>query len=173
MWTVYHAYSAVVDEVVRPFAGPGQPSGAELARVSALLDQASVVVTGPPPPLSRRRITDDGRVELTVAAAVARMDELFRGVAEVVTAAEAVWETAGARLDRIDAALAHRAGADGADPEPAVRQGRRLRTAVRTDPLARWRTGRWSPTISTTFSARWNICGIAGVLRGLLRRWGG
>ncbi|MEU1606197.1 acyltransferase [Micromonospora matsumotoense] len=141
LWTVYHAYSAVVDEAVRPFGGPGQPSGAELAQVSALLGQASVVVTGPPPPLSRRRITDDGRVELTVAAAVARMDELFRGVAEVVSAAEAVWETAGARLDRIDAALAHRAGVDGADPEPAVRQVDRLRTAVRTDPLARWRDG--------------------------------
>ncbi|QDY08402.1 hypothetical protein FJK98_15595 [Micromonospora sp. HM134] len=58
----------------------------------------------------------------------------------MVTAAEAVWETAGARLDRIDAALA-RGADDGTVPQPQAQRVERLRAAVRTDPLARWRDG--------------------------------
>ncbi|GIF16426.1 acyltransferase family protein [Actinoplanes teichomyceticus] len=64
LWTLFHAYSTAVDT-----AAP------------------TVVLTGSPPPLERRHITDDGREELSISDALARMDELFRRTADAFAAA--------------------------------------------------------------------------------------
>lgn len=149
LWEIFNAYSAVVDEAARPLVADRGPTAADLDRISALLSQASILVEGPPPPLAQRHITEDGRVRLTVAAAVEQMNELFHRTAKLVAAAQAVRTTVVPRLEQLDADLvsAGRLVADQGDESLAatlagVRDDlRRLHDTFRTDPLARWQDG--------------------------------
>src|ERR1035437_3527648 len=72
----------------------------ELAAITAMLNGTSVVLTRAPTPLARRDLTDRGRADLSLAAALAEMKRAFARVTEVVTAAESVWnETADGRTE--------------------------------------------------------------------------
>src|SRR5215467_2909551 len=149
LWEIFQAYAAVVDKAGELMAGTRRLSDRELTQITALLNGASVELTRQKP-LGRRDLTETGRAELTLAAAVHEMQRAFAVVADVVAAAESVWnETAdglsdiGAQLaaaqdeigglgdDEVTSALA----AAGADLEE-------LRDVLNSDPLSLWQGSR-------------------------------
>lgn len=153
LWSVFTAYSAVVDDAIQTLASRHRPTAADLAKVTSLLTETSVVLTHPPTPLIQRHITDDGRIRLTVPAAVERMHQLFRGTAELVTTVETIWNQLTQPLDQLSADLA-RAEREPVGPPlaPAVATARediqRLFNLLNTDPLALWEQGRADPELS-------------------------
>jgi len=124
------------------------PSAALLARVSELLTGPAVRLSGPEVPLAQRQLTSGAlsAEEVTLAAAVERMTAAFRRIAEVVSAAERVWNEVNERLSEITAVLgpAQRQVADVADAELTGVMGaadselRRIRGVLTADPLSLW-----------------------------------
>src|ERR1017187_7034128 len=106
--------------------------------------------TRAPTPLARRDLTDRGRADLTLAAAVAEMKRAFASVTEVVTAAESVWNETADGLTEIGSALgaAEQQVAGLSDVEvtealaAAGAELGRMREVLNTDPLALWQHGR-------------------------------
>jgi hypothetical protein len=148
LWETFPAYAAVVDQAAGLLAATRRPSDRELAQITTLLTGASVEVTRSVP-LARRDLTETGRSRLTLAAAVREMRRAFDGVADVVAAAESVWnETAdglgeiGAELDAAKAQLGD-AGDDEAAGALAAAGDElgRLRDLLNSDPLALWQGG--------------------------------
>ncbi|MBI3686159.1 MAG: acyltransferase [Actinobacteria bacterium] len=154
LWEISRAYSAVVDEAIQILAGARHPSTSELARITGLLTGPSIVVAGTPAPLAQRHITDNGRQRLAVSTAIQRMNDLFAGIAELVSAAETVWTEATHKLDAIGAELAQarRHAEEFADAALATTLAaadaelQRLRHMVGTDPLTMWQDGRVTAT---------------------------
>jgi hypothetical protein len=149
LWETFTAYAAVVDQAAALLAATRRPSDRELAQITTLLTGTSVEVTRSVP-LARRDLTETGRSRLTLAAAVREMRRAFDGVADVVAAAESVWnQTAdglgeiGAELDAAKAQLG-----DAGDDETAGALAAagdelgRLRDLLNSDPLALWQGGR-------------------------------
>ena len=97
LWDTYTAYSAVIDRAAELMA---TVRDRDMAQVTDLLLGRSVRLTRGPAPLARRDLADTGLEDLTIATAVARMRKDFPVVAEVVTAAEAVWGEVGGLLDQ-------------------------------------------------------------------------
>jgi len=148
LWETFTAYAPVVDQAAELLAGARRSSDRELAQITTLLTGASVEVTRSVP-LARRDLTETGRSRLTLAAAVREMRRAFDGVADVVAAAESVWnETAdglgeiGAELDAAKAQLGD-AGDDEAAGALAAAGDEldRLRGLLNSDPLALWQGG--------------------------------
>jgi len=148
LWETFPAYAAVVDQAAELLAGARRSSERELAQITTLLTGTSVEVTRSVP-LARRDLTETGRSRLTLAAAVRDMRRAFEGVADVVAAAESVWnETAdglgeiGAELDAAKAQLGD-AGDDEAAGALAAAGDElgRLRDLLNSDPLALWQGG--------------------------------
>ncbi|HXZ77058.1 MAG TPA: hypothetical protein VEH31_40165, partial [Streptosporangiaceae bacterium] len=148
LWETFTAYAAVVDQAAGLLAGARRSSDRELAQITTLLTGASVEVARSVP-LARRDLTETGRSRLTLAAAVRQMRSAFGGVADVVAAAESVWnETAdglgeiGAELDAAKAQLGD-AGDDEAAGALAAAGDElgRLRDQLNSDPLALWQGG--------------------------------
>ncbi|MER7007265.1 acyltransferase [Dactylosporangium sp. NPDC000555] len=140
LWDLFTAYSLAVDAAVQALGGGHRSPAADLERAESLLTGASVVLSGAPPPLAERHITDRREIRLTPAEAVTRMQELFARTAEVVSAAETVWNEAGERLKRIGAQLDELPPS--ADAAAAAEQWQRLQELLLADPLALWRGGR-------------------------------
>src|SRR5215467_12553091 len=90
LWEIFTAYAAVVDQAAGLLAAVRRPSDQELARITTMLNGSSVELTRPVP-LAQRELTETGRSELTLATAVREMERAFASVAEVVAAAEGVW----------------------------------------------------------------------------------
>ncbi|MCP2336090.1 acyltransferase family protein [Actinomadura rupiterrae] len=131
LWQLFNAYSVVVQDAALALSRNGQsPNGRSAAD---LLDAPSVVLTDPVPPLAERDITDDGRVDLTPAAAVERMNRVFRRIAVLVTDVETVWNEATARITDLRDNLAQAGESDAAL--------QRLMEVLRSDPLSLWRDG--------------------------------
>src|ERR1039458_3160133 len=150
LWDIFTAYAAVVDPAAG-LLGSGRRLGSnELAAITAMLNGTSVVLTRAPTPLARRDLTDRGRADLTLAAAVAEMKRAFASVTEVVTAAESVWNETADGLTEIGSGLgaAQQQGAGLSDAEGTeARAGGgaelgRMREVLSTDPLALWQHGR-------------------------------
>ena len=147
LWETYTAYSAVVDRAAELTAS-GRSK--DLPEVTTLLTGPSVRLVRGPAPLARRDLSDTGREDLTLAAAVGRMRRAFTGVTEVVSAAEGVWNEVAGRLDAIaDELTRARPLADGlgdeavaADLADAEAGLARQRAQLNSDPLALWRQGR-------------------------------
>jgi hypothetical protein len=144
----FTAYAAVVDKAAGLLAGVRRSSDRELAQITTLLTGASVEVTRSVP-LARRDLTETGRSRLTLAAAVREMRRAFAGVAEVVSAAESVWNAIADGLREIGAELdaAKKQLGDTGDDETAVALAAagdelgRLRYLLNADPLALWQGG--------------------------------
>jgi hypothetical protein len=147
LWETFPAYAAVVDQAAGLLADARRPSDRELAQITTLLTGASVEVTRSVP-LARRDLTETGRSRLTLAGAVREMRRAFDRVADVVAAAESVWnETAdglgeiGAELDAAKAQLGD-AGDEAAGALAAAGDELgRLRDLLNSDPLALWQGG--------------------------------
>jgi chromosome segregation ATPase len=147
LWETFTAYAAVVDQAAGLLAGARRPSDRELAQITTLLTGASVEVTRSVP-LPRRELTETGRSRLTLAAAVREMRRAFASVADVVAAAENVWnETAdglgeiGAELDAAKKQLGDTGDEAAAALAAAGDELGRLRDLLNADPLALWQGG--------------------------------
>src|SRR6266567_2433295 len=150
LWEVFTVYAAVVDKAAELLAAARRPSGRELAEITTMLNGASVELSRAPVPLARRALTETGRCELTLAAAIQEMKRLFASVADVVAAAESVWDGTADGLGEISTRLAaakEQAGdlGDGEVTSALAAAGDelgRLRSALNCDPLALWRGSR-------------------------------
>ena len=153
LWEIFNAYAVVVDKAAELIAGAGRLSDRELALVTTWLTGASVELTRPKP-LGRRGLTETGRSDLTLAAAVQEMKRAFASVADVVAAAESVWNKTADGLNEIGVQLAaakEQLG-DLEDDETtgalAAAEGElgELRDRLNSDPLALWQGGRVDTT---------------------------
>jgi hypothetical protein len=153
LWEIFNAYAAVVDKAAELMAGARRPSDRELAQVTTWLTGASVELTRQKP-LGRRGLTETGRSDLTLAAAVQEMKRAFASVANVVTAAESVWNETADGLGEIGTQLAaakEQLG-DLSDDEvtgalaAAEDELGQLRDVLNSDPLALWQGGRVDTT---------------------------
>ncbi|MBV9205560.1 MAG: hypothetical protein JO037_09190 [Actinobacteria bacterium] len=159
LWQVYSAYSAVIDQAAG--AVTRRPGARELATITALLTGPSVQLAPGPAPLAGRDLADTGREELTLAAAIARMRAAFTAVAEVVSAAEQVWNEIAGRLDAAGAELARvtplaaSLGDEAVTADLAATAGTLagLRATLNSDPLALWRAGA-SPVVDVSDADR-------------------
>src|SRR6516164_903351 len=105
LWEIFNAYAAVVDKATELIAGARRLSDRELELVTTWLTGASVELTRPKP-LGRRGLTETGRSDLTLAAAVQEMKRAFASVADVVAAAESIWNKTADGLNEIGVQLA-------------------------------------------------------------------
>ena len=153
LWEIFNAYAVVVDKAAELIAGAGRLSDRELALVTTWLTGASVELTRPKP-LGRRGLTETGRSDLTLAAAVQEMKRAFASVADVVAAAESIWNKTADGLNEIGVQLAaakEQLG-DLSDDETtgalAAAEGElgELRDRLNSDPLALWQGGRVDTT---------------------------
>lgn len=146
LWDTYTAYSAVIDRAAELLA---TIRDRDLGQVTDLLTGRSVRLDRGPAPLARRDLADAGREELTIATAVARMRKDFPVVAEVVTAAEAVWGEVGGLLDQAGTELARATtlaagiGDDALSASLAAASAElnAQRATLNSDPLALWHAG--------------------------------
>jgi len=153
LWEIFNAYAAVVDEAAEFMAGAGRLSDRELAQVTTWLTGASVELTRQKP-LGRRSLTETGRSDLTLAAAVQEMKRAFASVADVVAAAERVWNETADGLSEIGTQLgaAKEQLGDLSDDEvtgalaAAEDELGQLRGVLNSDPLALWQGGRVDTT---------------------------
>jgi hypothetical protein len=158
LWETFTAYSAVIDRAGLLLGQVRRASSPELAEISALLTGPSVRLVRAPAPLAARGLTDRRTAELTPALAVHEMTLAFRRVAEVLTAAETVWNQLAGGLEEVDvqlrqarldaAGLASQDTERGSPESVAVGALRaaegelgRQRAALNADPLAYWQGG--------------------------------
>jgi chromosome segregation ATPase len=148
MWEIFNAYAAVVDQAAELAPGTRRPSDRELAQLTTWLTGTSVGLTRQKP-LGRRGLTETGRSEETLAAAVQEMKRAFASVADVVAAAESVWNETADGLSEIGTqlAVAKEQLGDLSDDEvtsalaAAEAELGQLRGLLNSDPLALWHGG--------------------------------
>jgi hypothetical protein len=149
LWEIFTAYAAVVDKAAELLASARRPSGRELAQITTMLNGPSVELARPVP-LARRDLTETGGSDLTLAKAVREMKRAFAGVADVVAAAESVWNETAEGLGEIGTKLAaakEQVGDLGDDEVTSALavagdELARLREVLNSDPLALWQGGR-------------------------------
>jgi hypothetical protein len=150
LWEIFTAYSAVIDRASELLGQARRPSSPELTQITALLSGAPVRLSRVPVPLAQRHLTDNGRLDLTLAAAVEAMTASFASVTAVVSTAENVWNAVSDGLRQVAADLDQAGGhADGLGDEKlsatlaaAQDELAGLRAIVNADPLALWQQGR-------------------------------
>src|SRR5499427_856742 len=145
LWEIFQAYAAVVDKAGELMAGTRRLSDRELTQITAMLNGTSVELTRQKP-LGRRDLTETGRADLTLAAAVREMKRAFASVADVVAAAESVWNETADGLSEVGTQLAAAKDqlGDLGDNEAtgaldaAEEELGQLRGLLNSDPLALW-----------------------------------
>ena len=150
LWETFTAYSAVVDRAAEILAGLRRSPGLQLTEISSLLNDASVQLNHPSSALARGDLTSSGVTTVSLAAAVRDMRRAFATVADVVRAAEAVWNEAADKLQQVETDLASaRQQASGVADETvtgalvaAETELAELRQVLNCDPLALWQGGR-------------------------------
>src|SRR5262245_57184563 len=148
LWETFGAYSAVVDGAAGILAG-GKLTAARLTELDTLLNGASVRLARASSAVARGDLTGKAETELTPAAAVREMRKAFADVADVVAAAENVWNAIADQLQQVAADLAAaRQRTDGlADSALGDALGQaeaelgQLRELLNSDPLALWHPG--------------------------------
>jgi hypothetical protein len=146
LWEIFPAYAAVMDRAAGMLASRRHLHGGELAEITALLSEASVKLTRGPGQLEQRDLAGSRRGDLTLTAAVQEMKGAFARTAEVVAAAEKVWNETADGLTAITAVLhVAQEEADGLGDDEligAVDESQadlaRLRDVLESDPLALW-----------------------------------
>lgn len=149
LWESFTAYSAVVDRAAEILAGLRRSPGPQLAEITSLLNGPSVQLNQPSSALARGDLTSSGVTTVTLSAAVRDMRRAFAAVADVVRAAEAVWNAAADKLQQIETDLASaRQQAGGVADEmltgaltAAEADLAQLRGVLNSDPLSLWQGG--------------------------------
>jgi hypothetical protein len=145
LWETFTAYSAVVDRAGQALAAAGRSAGG-IAEVNSLLYAKSVRLTRGPSALAQRDLTASQETFVTPAMAVHQMRQAFAAVAEVTSAAEAVWNALADPLQQVSADLdAAQQRCDGLADEAlhdalalAVTDLAQLREVLNGDPLTLW-----------------------------------
>lgn len=154
LWETFTAYSAAVDRAAEILAGLRRSPGPQLTEITSLLNGPSVQLNHPSSALARGDLTSSGVTTVTLAAAVRDMKRAFKAVADVVSAAEAVWNEAADKLQQIETDLmSARQQAGGVADETltgaltaAETELAQLRGVLNCDPLALWQGGRTDVT---------------------------
>lgn len=145
LWEIFQAYAAVVDKAGELMAGTRRLSNGDLTQITAMLNGTSVELTRQEP-LGRRELTETGRTDMTLAAAVREMKRAFASVADVVAAAESVWNETADGLNEVGTQLAEakdQLGGLGGDEvtgalDAAEDELGQLRDVLNSNPLALW-----------------------------------
>lgn len=148
LWQLFAEYSTVVDRAAE-LTGRVRKPGARLSDMAELLTGPSITLAATTSPRSRRDLTAGGDAHLTMAEAVQEMKRAYAGVADVVNAAEKVWNEAAERLQQAGARVASaRKQTDGFDDDELktalqVAEGDlgELRDLLGGDPLSLWQGG--------------------------------
>jgi len=162
LWETFTAYSAVVDRAAEIVAGARRVPGRTLPELTALLNGPSVRLAAGASAVARGELTAAAAEAVTPAAAVQQMRRAFAAVAEVVGAAENVWNEMSDQLQQVAADLsAARQQAGGLDDDAlsgalalAEADLGQLRQVVNTDPLALWQSGQADTTRLDRLRAR-------------------
>lgn len=150
LWETFSAYSAVVDRAASLAAEVRRSSDPRLSEITALLTGPSVRVARSTP-LARRDLTGAGSVDCTIATAVQEMKRAFAAAADVVTAAENVWNEVADRVQRVAGSLAQArrqagdvTGDDALETALAAAEAdlAQVRDVLNSDPLTLWQGGR-------------------------------
>ena len=168
LWEIFSAYAAVLDKATELMAGARRLSDRELALVTTWLTGASVELTRQKP-LGQRALTETGRSDMTLAGAVQEMKRAFASVADVVAAAESVWnETADGFSEivtQLAAAKEQLGGLSDDEVTAALAAAEdelyQLRDVLNSDPLALWQGGR----VDTTMLERLRAHAAAATVR--------
>jgi hypothetical protein len=148
LWEVFTAYCAVVDRAAEVLAR-ARRSASAMSEVTSLITGASVQLAGAPSPLALRDLTGTGTMALTLDAAVRDMKRAFADVADVVSAAEGVWNEVADQVQSVADQLGEvRRQANGLADDAlngplgaAEANLTELRSVLNSDPLALWRGG--------------------------------
>jgi hypothetical protein len=149
LWGTFSAYSAVVDRAAEILSTVRRSPGRALTELTSILNAPSVRLPHASSALARGDLTGTADTAVTLAAAVAAMRRSFAVVADVVAAAETVWNTMSDQLQQVAAdlnAARQRAGGIADDTFAgalalAETDLGQLREVVNTDPLALWQGG--------------------------------
>src|SRR5882757_1465357 len=153
LWTHFEAYTDALTAARELRAHRRWPTQTELARLTDLLRGEGVTVTGAAVPDHARSLTGPAKLteQLSLEAALARMNRWYDQAMEMVAAADSVWSALPARIDLLAAetrrvqSLADSMGVrPGAHPsgdalEKLVGELGELRAQCVSDPLAFWR----------------------------------
>ncbi len=162
LWETFTAYSAVVDRAAEILAGARRAPGRTLPELTAVLNGPSVRLAAAASAVARGELTAVAQEAVTPAAAVQQMRRAFAAVAEVVGAAENVWNEVSDQLQQVAADLgAARQQAGGMEDDAlsgalalAETDLGQLREVVNTDPLALWQRGQVDTTRLDRLRAR-------------------
>jgi hypothetical protein len=183
LWETYSAYANVIDRAERLLIRVRKASAPELAEITALMTGPSVQLARAPVPLASRDLTAPRQAQLTLTMAVREMKLAFARAAEIVTAAESVWNVLAAGLEETGAGLirvrrdagdlvASGSGAtEGSAAAGALLAAEselgRQRAALNADPLAFWHAGRVDASHLNLLrqEASAAIAGVAGLIR--------
>jgi hypothetical protein len=143
LWELFTAYSAVVDRAAEILAR-ARRHAPRLAEITALLTGPSVRLEAASSPVTSRNLTGTGDTWFTLGAAVREMTRVYASVADVVKAAEGVWNEVADRLQQVGADLAEaRSQASGLVDDDLTKMLTaaeadlgRLRGVLSSDPLA-------------------------------------
>lgn len=147
LWQLFAEYSTVVDRAAE-LTGRIRKPGPRLAEVSELLSGKSVQLEEASV-RARRDLTAGGDANMTVTEAVAEMKRAYADLADLVNAAESVWNEASDRLQhaatQIEEAKRQTEGFDDDQLKIAVQAAEQdlseLRDLLNFDPLALWQRG--------------------------------
>jgi hypothetical protein len=150
LWETFTAYSAVIDRAAEVLGTVRRSPGPALTELTTILKEPSVRLAHASSALARGDLTGTAETAVTLAAAVGKMRAAFAVVADVVAAAEAVWNTMSDQLQQVTADLgAARQQARGIADDAlsnalalAEADLGQLRDSVNSDPLALWQGGK-------------------------------
>jgi chromosome segregation ATPase len=150
LWETFTAYSAVIDRAAEVLGTVRRSPGRALTELTTILKEPSVRLAHASSALARGDLTGTAETAVTLAAAVGKMRAAFAVVADVVAAAEAVWNTMSDQLQQVTADLgAARQQARGIADDAlsnalalAEADLGQLRDSVNSDPLALWQGGK-------------------------------
>jgi hypothetical protein len=149
LWQTFTAYSAAVDRAAEVLATVRRSPGPALTELTTILNGPSVRLAHASSAVARGDLTGTAETTITLAMAVQEMRRAFAVVADVVAAAETVWNTMSDQLQQVAADLgAARQQASGIADDTlsnalalAETDLAQLRDAVNSDPLALWQRG--------------------------------
>jgi len=149
LWETFTAYSAVVDRAAEILASVRRSPGRALPELTSILNEPSVRLPHASSALARGDLTGTADTAVTLAAAVREMRRAFAAVADVVAAAETVWNTMSDQLQQVAAGLAAARERAGGIADDALSSAlalaetdlSQLRDVVNADPLALWQRG--------------------------------
>ncbi|CAG6393243.1 hypothetical protein NMG29_08120 [Streptomyces cocklensis] len=153
LWTHFEAYTDALTTARELRSRRRWPTQTELRRLTELLRDEGVSVTGAAVPDAARSLTGPARLteRLSLQQLVTRMNGWYDQAMETVAAADSVWSALPARIDLLAAdaqrvrSLAHSVGVrPGAHPsgdelEGLIAELTELRAQTVSDPLAFWR----------------------------------